>query len=112
MRSSYVGVGIAGVVSSVVFALFPLDGCPMSSGGLVETLLLLGTTFGAVLFVGFVSRPSRPKNVSPGDGHRAPTPGSEWCRRCPRCRRVVSRRRSFCPECGSNMNNATALPRG
>ena len=55
MKMPLVGVGIAGLVSAVAFALFPLEGSsPLKAGDLLDTFVLLGMTFAAVLIMAFL----------------------------------------------------------
>jgi hypothetical protein len=101
MKITFVGVGIAGLISSISFTLYPLGGWPRLEGGdLFDTLVLLGFTFGAVLFVGFASGPNK---VSGGD-NREGYGVYGWRKSCPRCSSVTTKKTSFCPKCGLNLN--------
>ena len=109
MKMPLVGAGIAGLVSAVAFALFPLEGSsPLKAGDLLDTLVSLGMTFAAVLIVGFASGSKKLSDP----GRKAASPASIWCKECPRCRRVVRKRIIFCPDCGADLNNTTTGGQG
>lgn len=112
MKISLVGVGIAGVISAVTFALIPLDSSwTLDGGDLFETLPLLGILFGVILVLGLVT------GRNPFHRREKKTPQvstSLFTERCPMCNAVITERRPFCPNCGaamSNMNNTNDMPR-
>ena len=103
MKISLVGVGIAGVISAVTFAVIPLDNSwTLSGGDLFETLPLLGFLFGVILVLGIVTGRNP---FQRGERKTPPVSTSLFTERCPMCNAVVTQRRPFCPNCGAAMGN-------
>lgn len=100
MKHPLVAVGAAGIVSTFAFSLFVL---PQSSSfgvdDVMETSVLLGLAFGAMLVVGLATM----AKTLQGRRRRRPASGTEWTTHCPVCGAFIRRRRSFCPNCGADL---------
>ena len=90
------GIGVAGLVSSIIFVIFPLDESFAWTGSdLLSTLGLLTMTFAVILLMGLTINPTKRTSR---DGS-SPT-GSRWLKQCSKCGKTLRRRTAFCPACG------------
>ncbi len=100
MKYPLVGVGAAGIVSTVAFSLFlPGEGARFGIGDILDTSLLLGMAFGAILTVGLAAMA---KNLSTREGGPIASK-TDWCKTCPSCSTFIRKRRNFCPHCGADL---------
>jgi hypothetical protein len=65
MRPIFLGIGIAGIISTISFALIPFDPkIALEGTELVETTILLGLGFAAIILTGYSPqtppKPSKP----------------------------------------------------
>ncbi len=99
MKMALVGIGAAGIVSTVACTLFLPGERPFEMADLVDTCLLLGLGFGAILAVGLAAMAQTVRS------RRQEALGSEidWAQNCPKCGAFMRKRRSFCPACGADL---------
>ena len=100
MRYPLVGIGAAGIVSTVTFSLF----IPGESSGFVlndffNTSLLLGLAFGAILAVGLATMA---KTLQARKTAQVAS-GTDWTKKCPNCETFIRKRTHFCPSCAYDL---------
>jgi len=104
MRHPLVAVGAAGIVSTFAFSLFVLpQSSSFSVDDVMQTSVLLGLAFGAMLVVGLATM----AKTLQGRRRNPVSSGTEWTTRCPVCGAFIRRRRSFCPNCGADLRFET-----
>ena len=100
MKYPLVGIGAAGIISTVTFTLFMPGG---SSGfevtDYVNTSLMLGLAFGAILAVGLATMA---KTLQAKRRQHAAS-GTDWSTKCPRCGTFIRKRTHFCPNCAQDL---------
>jgi hypothetical protein len=107
MKHPLVGIGAAGIVSTVAFTLFILPESPnFEMNDVLDTTVLLGLAFAAVLAVGLTKMAN---NLRRRD-NRTPSP-TNWSTKCPECGRHIARRTTFCPSCGADLRYHDDLTR-
>lgn len=95
-----VGIGAAGIVSTVAFALFlPGEGSALRMTDVMDTSVLLGMAFGAILAVGLARMAESVRSRK----HESAGSLVDWAKTCPACGALMRKRRSFCPECGADL---------
>ena len=100
MRYPLVGIGAAGIVSTVTFTLFlPGDSAGFGLNDLMNTSLLLGLAFGAILAVGLATMAKTLHTRRSADT----TSGTYWTRECPNCGIFIRKRTHFCPNCAHDL---------
>lgn len=100
MKTALVGVGAAGIVSTVACGLFLSgEGSASKMTDVMDTSVLLGLAFGAILAVGLATMTKTVRSRK----HEAPGSEIDWARTCPKCGALMRKRRAFCPECGADL---------
>ena len=100
MRHPLVGIGAAGIVSTVAFTLFIFgESSNIEISDIMNTSVLLGLAFGAILAVGLATMA---KNLRSGKQEIIASK-SDWTKTCPRCGTFLRKRRNFCPNCGEDL---------
>jgi hypothetical protein len=95
-----VGIGAAGIVSTVTFSLFiPGDSAGFALNDFFNTSLLLGLAFGAILTVGLATMA---KTLQTRRG-RTVVSGTDWMKECPNCGTFIRKRTHFCPNCAFDL---------
>ena len=100
MRYPLVGIGAAGIVSTVTFSLFvPGESSTFALNDFFNTSLLLGLAFGAILTVGLatMAKTLQARKVD----HAAS--GTDWMQKCPNCETIIRKRTHFCPSCAFDL---------
>ncbi len=100
MKTALVGIGAAGIVSTVAFALFlPGEDSALRMTDVMDTSVLLGLAFGAILAVGLARMAATVKSRK----HEMAGSQVDWAQTCPKCGAFMRKRRNFCPECGADL---------
>ena len=99
MKYPLVGIGAAGIVSTVTFSLFIPGGSGFALGDFFNTSLLLGLAFGAILAVGLAAMAKTLQTRRAGPV----ASGTDWSRQCPNCQTFIRKRTHFCPHCAFDL---------
>ena len=99
MKYPLVGIGAAGIVSTVTFSLFVPGGSAFGINDFVNTSLLLGLGFGAMLAVGLATMARTFQTRKKG----SITSGTDWSKQCPNCGTFITKRAHFCPNCAYDL---------